>query len=187
MYSEPAKAEAEKTTPLRRMVVEGDIFLCGILAATLTKFCLRADKSKQMVFKTLLVLCGFAKVAEVKGSSQKSAKVDSHERISLCCRMLLDDKTSDLLGETWTTKGKVRGVVVQANEHEEANGARSEALRMYNIRGMTHCHEQLLLSLCNSLRSSVAFAGDLFAAPGSDEGEGRPGFEGGGGGRRLPG
>mmetsp|Transcript_10254 Transcript_10254/g.21075 ORF Transcript_10254/g.21075 Transcript_10254/m.21075 type:complete len:956 (-) Transcript_10254:55-2922(-) len=106
VMSEPAKKTDDVSmTNLRSMVVEGDIFLCSILASTLTKFCLR-KKSKARTIKSLLAMCGFAKMAEVKASSQKSAQSDLAERITLCSRMLLDSKTSEMLSAAWLDSGK---------------------------------------------------------------------------------
>ncbi|GMI04386.1 hypothetical protein TrVE_jg7457 [Triparma verrucosa] len=162
VYSEPTKKDMEeKMSGLRKLVVEGDIFLCSILASTLTKFCLRMNKKKSMVVRSLLTLCGFAQVASLKGSSQKSAAVDSHERISLCCRMLLDDKTSDMLKETWTEKGKVTfsqllGVMKEKKEREsksEEEGVVSQADDLIHIR---------------QLKSGTAGGGDIDLDDGSD-------------------
>ena len=46
VMSAPPKSEDVSMTNLRRMVVQGDIFLCGILASTLTKFSLRSKVRK---------------------------------------------------------------------------------------------------------------------------------------------
>ena len=174
VYSEPTKKDMEeKMSGLRKLVVEGDIFLCSILASTLTKFCLRMNKKKSMVVKSLLTLCGFAQVASLKGSSQKSAAVDSHERISLCCRMLLDDKTSDMLKETWTEKGKVTfsqllGVMKEKKEREskseeEVRGSRGRTFK--SAREQSDESSMLCCQLHRSRISTVAVSASFLTAP----------------------
>jgi coatomer subunit beta len=115
VYSEK-KTVAHDTTPaLRRMLIAGDVFLGEILASTLTKLCLRgaslnmnAVQLKGMVAKSVLIMCGVVKMAEVVVSAQRSSLSDCQERVSLCCRALLDPAARALLGPTLLKDGRQR-------------------------------------------------------------------------------
>ena len=160
VMSEPAKVEEAHVPSLRKMVIEGDIFLCSVLASTLTKFCLRL-KDKKVTVKALLAMCGFAKMAEVNSSSQKSAAADCHERITLCCRMLLDEKTSALLSSTWTERGKVTfsQLLTDLREKEvleSKDGSTGVA---------TQCDDLIHI---RQLKNNTAGAGDIDLDDGSD-------------------
>lgn len=112
VYSEAPKVVDEKMPPLRKMIVGGDVFLASILASSLTKMCLRASdlmepvKVKDMSVKSLLIMCGLVKMAQEKVSAQRSSLSDNKDRITLCCRVLLDPKANELLKQTLLEEGK---------------------------------------------------------------------------------
>ncbi|KAL7517395.1 hypothetical protein ACHAWX_002320 [Stephanocyclus meneghinianus] len=115
IYSEPKinPASLDKTPHLRKMIVGGDIFLGEIICSCLTKMCLRAPDvgidvvtTKGMTIKALLIMCGVVKMAEVAVSAQKSSLADCQERVTLCCRVLLDPKATALLKPTLLCEGK---------------------------------------------------------------------------------
>lgn len=116
VYSEPKNTGVDKSIPLlRKMIIDGDVFLGSILASSLTKMCLRASdlvndfdsvKLKEMSVKALLIMCGLVKMAESSVSAQRSSLSDSKERITLCCRVLLDPKANTLLKDTILNEGK---------------------------------------------------------------------------------
>ncbi|EED93013.1 coatomer protein subunit beta 1 [Thalassiosira pseudonana CCMP1335] len=91
VYSEPKmNLSLDKTPHLRKMIIGGDIFLGTIIASCLTKMCLRAPDvgidavtSKAMNVKSLLIMCGIVKMAEVTVSAQKTSLADCSERVSL--------------------------------------------------------------------------------------------------------
>jgi len=114
VYSETKKQE-DNTPGLRKMLVEGDVFLGSVVSSTLTKLCLRASdmpgdfspvRSKDMAMKALLVMCAIVKMAEVTVTAQRSSHADCSERITLCCRALLDPKANALLKPIMLGKGK---------------------------------------------------------------------------------
>jgi coatomer subunit beta len=116
-YSEASKPtnSADNTPALRKMIAAGDVFLGEILAAALTKLCLRAKAAsadpvvlKNMVVKTCLILCGLVKMAEITISAQRSSCMDCQERLTLCARALLDPRAEDLLRATFLDDGKIR-------------------------------------------------------------------------------
>ncbi|GMI44246.1 hypothetical protein TrCOL_g12651 [Triparma columacea] len=160
VMSAPPKSEDVSMTNLRRMVVQGDIFLCGILASTLTKFSLRS-KNKGMTVKTLLAMCGFAKMAEVKSSSQKSAATDCHERITLCCRILLDSKTSEMLSAAWLDSGKqtFSSLLVELREKAAASSKEDAAPTVTQCDDLIHIRQ---------LKHQSGAAGDIDLDDGSD-------------------
>ena len=117
VYSEKATANVgDKTPALRKMIASGDVFLGEILAVCLTKLCLRAKEGegfdplvvKGMIAKTCLICCGIVKMAEVTVSAQRSSYTDCQERLTLCCRALLDPQAQELLRATFLQDGKKR-------------------------------------------------------------------------------
>jgi len=116
VFSETNKkssAVVDLTPALRKMVIGGDIFLAEVLAACMTKLCLRAQKVgieslriKSMVASSILVLCGLVKMAEQSTSSQRSSSSDCQERLTLCCRALIDPRAQELLKGSFLEDGK---------------------------------------------------------------------------------
>eukprot|EP00559_Dactyliosolen_fragilissimus_P005082 CAMPEP_0184856026 /NCGR_PEP_ID=MMETSP0580-20130426/1184_1 /TAXON_ID=1118495 /ORGANISM="Dactyliosolen fragilissimus" /LENGTH=972 /DNA_ID=CAMNT_0027350789 /DNA_START=16 /DNA_END=2934 /DNA_ORIENTATION=+ len=113
-YTEVKKVD-DDTPHLRKMLVSGDVFLGTIISSCLTKLCLRAEEFsdkisaltlKDMTMKTLLYMCAIVKMAESSVSAQKSSLADCSERVTLCCRVLLDPKVKELLKPTLLEKGK---------------------------------------------------------------------------------
>jgi coatomer subunit beta len=111
-YSSAKPVEATDNTPkLRKMIVhQGDIFVAETLAASLTKLLLlTSTPDKQRVAKTVLILCAITKLAEsgsTASMAQRSSLSDCQERCSMCCRILLDSKTRDLLAPILLHDGK---------------------------------------------------------------------------------
>lgn len=114
IYSEPKKIE-DNTPPLRKMLIEGDVFLGSVIASTLTKLCLRARdmpgdfsgvETKKMTMTTCLIMCAIVKMAEITVTSQKSSLADCSERITMCTRALLDPKIEAILKPIMIGTGK---------------------------------------------------------------------------------
>lgn len=115
VYSEKKQVVVDSTPALRKLLVGGDIFLGEILASTLTKLCLRASslqmdpiQVKSMTARTVLIMCGIVKMAEVVVSAQRSSLSDCQERLSLCCRALLDPAARALVAPTILNDGRQR-------------------------------------------------------------------------------
>jgi len=114
VYSESKTPDLDSTPHLRKMIVGGDVFLGSLLSSCLTKLCLRAGDLpefdpialKKMTTDTILIMCGVVKMAEVTVSAQRSSLADCSERITLCCRALLDPKAKELLKSTLLDDGK---------------------------------------------------------------------------------
>ena len=111
-YTAAKPVEATDNTPkLRKMIVyHGDIFVAETLAASLTKLLLLTPTlDKKRVAQTVLILCAITKLAEsgsAPGIAQRSSLSDCQERCSMCCRILLDPKTRDLLEPILMNDGK---------------------------------------------------------------------------------
>eukprot|EP00934_Nitzschia_sp_Nitz4_P000928 Nitzschia sp. Nitz4//scaffold7_size249615//210549//214104//NITZ4_001208-RA/size249615-augustus-gene-0.40-mRNA-1//-1//CDS//3329558535//928//frame0 len=111
-YTSKKPMEASDNTPkLRKIIVyQGDIFVAETLASCLTKLVLQfPEPCKQRVAQTVLILCAITKLAEsgaTPGVSQRSSLSDCQERCSMCCRVLLDPKTRDVLKPILQTDGK---------------------------------------------------------------------------------
>jgi coatomer subunit beta len=116
IYTEPPKMSPlhDNMNALRRMLIEGDVFLGEILGSSLTKLCLRAGefpeldpiRMKKMIASSVLTICGVVKMAEVTVAAQRSAVSDCIDRMTLNTRALLIPKARDLLKPTLLTTGK---------------------------------------------------------------------------------
>lgn len=170
VYSESKAPVDDKTIPhLRKMVIEGDVFLGSVISSSLTKMCLRAQdtdipatKVKDMTVKSLLLMCGIIKMAEVNVSAQKSSLSDCKDRVTLCCRVLLDPKTNDLLKETLLSEGKATFSKLLATL--KANDA-AEAKKKEVVVPTTQPDDLIHF---RQLLSSAVQAGDLDLDDGSD-------------------
>uniref|UniRef100_A0A7S1UYW3 Coatomer subunit beta n=1 Tax=Grammatophora oceanica TaxID=210454 RepID=A0A7S1UYW3_9STRA len=113
VYSEAPKPEVSNMPNLRKMLVGGDVFLGTLVASSLTKMCLRAEDVgvaaatvKKWTVDSLLMMCAIVKVAEVTVNAQRSSLSDCTERMTLCCRALLDPKAKELLKPSLLNDGK---------------------------------------------------------------------------------
>jgi len=111
-YTSAKPVETSDNIPkLRKMIVtNGDIFVAETLVSSLTKLVLHFPApDKQRTSQTVLVLCAVTRLAETNRApnvAQRSSDSDCRERCSLCCRILLDPKTRDLLKPILLNDGK---------------------------------------------------------------------------------
>jgi len=172
VYSEPKVVVDLDTSPhLRKMIVGGDIFLGTIIASCLTKMCLRAPdlgvdavQTKSMTVKALLSMCGIVKMAEVTVSAQKSSLADCSERVSLCCRALLDPKAQSLLKTTLLSEGKASFASFLKHVQDKDSGIAEKEESKEDI--VTAQADDLIHF--RQLRSLTAQGGDLDLDDGSD-------------------
>eukprot|EP00956_Cyclotella_meneghiniana_P006522 scaffold8610_cov70-Cyclotella_meneghiniana.AAC.2 len=171
VYSEPKVnlASLDKTPHLRKLIIGGDIFLGEIVSSCLTKMCLRAPdvgmdavSVKGMSVKALLAMCGIVKMAEVTVGAQKSSLADCQERVSLCCRVLLDPKATALLKKTILSEGKNSFAVflknIQDKEMKDKEDADDEVVAA-QADDLIHFRQ---------LRSMTAQGGDIDLDDGTD-------------------
>jgi len=171
VYSEvKAPPPTDNLTSLRKMIIEGDSFLGSVISSSLTKLCLRASglagidpvSCKDMTLKALLVMCGIVKMADVCMIAQRSSASDCKERITLCCRVLLDPKANELLKDTLLLEGKTTFLhflsVLKERESKEAEG-KEEAVLTTQADDLIHFRQ---------LRSQAVQGVDLDLDDGSD-------------------
>mmetsp|Transcript_19627 Transcript_19627/g.44811 ORF Transcript_19627/g.44811 Transcript_19627/m.44811 type:complete len:922 (+) Transcript_19627:211-2976(+) len=116
--------DTDKTPKLRKMiVVHGDVFVAETLASTLTKLVLQFPVvDKHRTANTILILCAICKLAESGATvsmAQRSSASDCQDRCSMCCRVLLDAKTRDLLKPILMEDGKKKLASYLAKISEE--------------------------------------------------------------------
>eukprot|EP00567_Pseudictyota_dubia_P013172 CAMPEP_0197436814 /NCGR_PEP_ID=MMETSP1175-20131217/4197_1 /TAXON_ID=1003142 /ORGANISM="Triceratium dubium, Strain CCMP147" /LENGTH=976 /DNA_ID=CAMNT_0042966195 /DNA_START=31 /DNA_END=2961 /DNA_ORIENTATION=+ len=171
VYSE-SKAVVDDSTPhLRKMIINGDVFLGSILSSCLTKLCLRAADAadeigaagvKSMTVKSVLIMCGIVKMAEVTVTAQKSSLADCKERVSLCCRALLDPKANELLKATLLTEGRATfGRFLKTLKEKEAMEAKKSEPEVPTTQADDLIHFR-------QLRSMAVQGGDMDLDDGSD-------------------
>lgn len=168
VYTEAKKVD-DSTPSLRKMLVGGDVFLGSVVSSSLTKLCLRASdlsisagKVKEMTMKTLLMMCAIVKMAEVTVAAQKSSLADCKERITLCCRALLDPKANAMLKPTLLSKGKATfGSFLKSLKDKEVNETKKNEGCVSSVQADDLIHFR-------QLRSSAVAAGDLDLDDGSD-------------------
>eukprot|EP00577_Skeletonema_sp_RCC1716_P003530 CAMPEP_0113429406 /NCGR_PEP_ID=MMETSP0013_2-20120614/32425_1 /TAXON_ID=2843 ORGANISM="Skeletonema costatum, Strain 1716" /NCGR_SAMPLE_ID=MMETSP0013_2 /ASSEMBLY_ACC=CAM_ASM_000158 /LENGTH=973 /DNA_ID=CAMNT_0000318111 /DNA_START=39 /DNA_END=2960 /DNA_ORIENTATION=+ /assembly_acc=CAM_ASM_000158 len=170
VYSEPKVNTALDNTPnLRKMIVGGDIFLGSVVSSCLTKMCLRgADVGldaltvKSMTVNSLLTMCGIVKMAEVTVSAQKSSLADCSDRVTLCCRALLDPKANAILKQALLSEGKSSFAIflksVQGKEGKTKEESKDDVMST-QADDLIHFRQ---------LKSLTAQAGDLDLDDGSD-------------------
>jgi len=170
VYTENKKTE-DNTPSLRKMIIGGDVFLSSVLSSCLTKLCLRASdlpsvfnpvKVKEMTMNTLLIMCALIKMAENTISAQKSSVADCKERVTLCCRALLDPKANDMLKPTLLTKGKATfGTFLKTLKEKDLSEVKKNTKNTSSVQADDLIHFR-------QLRSSTVTAGDLDLDDGSD-------------------
>lgn len=135
------EGEEKNSTPLRRALLAGDVFLGGLLVSSLTKLTVRAletggpldDTCKEMQAKTLLVACGVGGMAEVKAKGNVGAYADVLERVTVCARVLLDPESLLLVKETFLSKCKESYAAFLRFKQEEA--AKTEKAKQMGKEG----------------------------------------------------
>eukprot|EP00568_Trieres_chinensis_P012082 CAMPEP_0183297430 /NCGR_PEP_ID=MMETSP0160_2-20130417/4732_1 /TAXON_ID=2839 ORGANISM="Odontella Sinensis, Strain Grunow 1884" /NCGR_SAMPLE_ID=MMETSP0160_2 /ASSEMBLY_ACC=CAM_ASM_000250 /LENGTH=976 /DNA_ID=CAMNT_0025459255 /DNA_START=33 /DNA_END=2963 /DNA_ORIENTATION=- len=171
VYSE-AKIQTDDSTPhLRKMIIGGDVFLGSILSSCLTKLCLRASdfsqemgapKVKSMTVKAVLVMCGIVKMAEVTVTAQKSSLADCRERVTLCCRALLDPRANSLLKGTLLSEGKATfGNFLRTLKEKEAKEIKKTKPEVLTAQADDLIHFR-------QLRTMAVQGGDMDLDDGSD-------------------
>ena len=170
IYSEKKQATHDATPALRRMLIGGDVFLGEVLGATLTKLCLRAGdkpemdavKLKEMTAKSVLIMCGIVKMAEVTVAAQRSSLSDCQERITMCCRALLDPKAQAILKPTLLTEGRERfAQFLKILKEKEAKDTQADEDQEITTQADDLIHFR-------QLRSMAVQGGDLDLDDGSD-------------------
>jgi len=181
VYTESKKVE-DDTAGLRKMLVEGDVFLGSVVASTLTKLCLRAGdmpgdftsvQTKEMTMQALLIMCAIVKMAEITVTAQRSSLADCSERITLCCRALLDPKVSALVKPIMLGKGKSAfGTFLKSLKDKEAKDTQKKEKAAPTVQSDDLIHFR-------QLRNSAVASGELDLDDGHDLAR-ATGYEGGG-------
>lgn len=95
-----SSAETAKMSNLRRLICAGDILLGTVACVGLTKLALKAAGTAQatrMTMDALLCTAGMGKFAELKRGSRVGVYADCLDRLSQCCRVLLEPSLQDKL------------------------------------------------------------------------------------------
>lgn len=135
VYSEPQKPAINDSTPsLRKLLISGDVFLGETLAVALTKLCLRGtgvSSVKTMVAKSVVIMCGIVKMAEITVAAQRSSLADCQERLTLCVRALLDPAAREMVTKSFLEDGRERFAqflkILKEKELKEAKKAADAA------------------------------------------------------------
>ena len=101
--------QSESMPHLRRLICGGDILLGTVTAVSLTKMSLKVLKhfnndpkgSSKFTLGALLVCAGVGNLAELRRGNRVGVSADCIERLSQCCRILLDPKVRAKLEESF--------------------------------------------------------------------------------------
>jgi coatomer subunit beta len=180
VYTE-SKKFADNTPGLRKLLIEGDVFLGSVVSSTLTKMCLRAgdlpdaftpQTTKDMTVKALLIMCAIVKMAETTVTAQRSSLADCSERITLCTRALLDPEASALLKPIMLGKGKAAfGSFLKSLKDKESKDSKEDKNIAPSVQADDLIHFR-------QLRSSAVASGELDLDDGHDLAR-ATGYEGG--------
>jgi len=157
--------DTDKTPKLRKMiVVHGDVFVAETLASCLTKLVLQFPAvDKPRTAKTILIICAICKLAESGATvsmAQRSSASDCQDRCSMCCRVLLDAKTRDLLKPILMEDGKKQLANYLAKIAEEQPQKKKEVeVSLTQADDLIHFRQ---------LKSMAVNAGDVDLDDGSD-------------------
>ena len=153
--TEVTKPEEKIVPVLRQHLIDGDVFLGSVTSCALTKLTLRVlaakgagnSAAKAMQQSTILAACGVARLAAVRSAKQQQtgAFADCLERISFCCRLLLDPTVAATLKDSFLTDSKksfAKYLEATKAKEAEANGVdaakqqppRSQADDLINFR-----------------------------------------------------
>jgi coatomer subunit beta len=95
--------------------------------------CLRAEglidaiALKKMTVDSLLIMCAVVKMAEITVSAQRSLLAHCQDRITLCCRALLDPKAKELLKATFIEDGKATfAAFLKSLKEKEGNAIKKD-------------------------------------------------------------
>lgn len=170
VYSETKKFE-DNTPGLRKMLVEGDVFLGSVVSATLTKLCLRASdmpgdfsiaKSKEMTVQACMIMCAIVKMAEVTVTAQRSSLADCSDRISQCTRALIDPEAKILLKPIMLGQGKSAfGSFLKSLKEKESKDTKKDEQAVPSVQADDLIHFR-------QLRANAAATGELDLDDGSD-------------------
>jgi len=166
-------AEDKSSPAFRRALLEGDVFLGGLLVSSLTKLTVQAletagpldPECKEMQAKTLLVACGVGRMAEVKAQGNVGAYADVLERITVCARVLLDPDSLSLVKDTLLTKCKMSYAAFLKFKQEEA--AKSDKARQGEKEGGLSALPDALINF-RQLRHFGVQTGDFDLYDGED-------------------
>jgi coatomer subunit beta len=171
VYTEAKKIE-DDTPTLRKLLISGDVFLGSVVSSTLTKLCLRASdmkeecspvKLKEMNMQALLVMCAIVKMAAITVVAQKSSVSDCKERVTLCCRALLDPKVCSMVKPIMLGKGKAAfGTFLKSiKDKESKESSKGDAPSVPTVQADDLIHFR-------QLRSTTVAGGELDLDDGSD-------------------
>lgn len=90
--------DTNKMPHLRRLICSGDILLGTVTCVSLTKLVLKrqTDISK-FSMQALLTMAGVGRLAEFKRAGRVGVHADCLDRLTLCCRILLDETVREKL------------------------------------------------------------------------------------------
>lgn len=128
---------------LRKLVCSGDVLLGTVASVCLTKMILKTDEDKNAKTQVAVhIIAGVGKMAELKRGSRVGVYADCLDRLSQCCRILLDPVVREKLGSIFlsschqafsTLVAKQKAVKVKASE-DDKKGRASQADDLIQFR-----------------------------------------------------
>ena len=128
---------------LRKLVSSGDILLGTVACVCLTKMALKAEKDiNRLTTGTLLTTAGVGKLAEGKRGGRIGVHADCLDRLSQCCRILLDPNVRAKISDTFLKScqeaysslvAKQKAIKTRANELDR-KGRASQADDLIQFR-----------------------------------------------------
>lgn len=117
-------AVQESLPHLRKLVIGGDVLLGTVAAVTLSKLALKSTydshlkgvTSNRLITSALLVVAGIGRLAESKTKGKHGIHADCIDRLTLCCRILLDPGVRERMVSTWLKSGKEAFGLIVTNQ-----------------------------------------------------------------------
>lgn len=144
--TETVGGTVEEVVPhLRKHICGGDVLLATVASVCLTKICLKSsnENKQKHTMKALILIIGVGRMAEVKRGERVGVYADSLDRLTTCCRILLDPVVNEKLSPTflYTCQHAFSGLVakqnaikVAASDEEDKRGRTSQADDLIQFR-----------------------------------------------------
>lgn len=168
-------SDLEKLPHLRRLICTGDILLGTVASVTMTKLALKAKEDKnRIVLGALLTASGVGKLAELKRGNRIGVFADCTERLSQCCRLLLDPSLQDKLKDVFlqSCQGAYSSLVSKQKLSKQKLSEQAKKGKASSPDDLIQFRQLRQLSAQGGLEVDLMDADDISRAVGSDRFQG---------------
>lgn len=167
-----SSSEMGKIPHLRRLICQGDVLLGTVGGVALTKIALKASKAEavRITFGVLEIIVGLGKFAEIKRGTRVGVYADCIERLTLCCRILLDPSLREILLPVFISSCQQAYTSLVQKQKLDKNKVLENAKkgRIINPDDLIQFRQLRMLSVQGGLELDLMDADDITRAVGGD-------------------